>query len=114
MHSVIEFSGDWKIKLHGMPQRGYWVNILYDSQRLPRIRDQKYGSPVWAIYMHVSFVDAHLRSFRLSPENTDGILAVSFQIPSDASHLRFWFQNWGYFSTSDYDSYFGRNFEFTI
>lgn len=111
----IEFSKDWKELIKGELKAGSSFDIIYDSERLPKIRDTYNLMPAWGIFAYVKFnsdTDNYFLEKELEKTNKLNKMTQIFDIPQQAEEMTIWFKNIGRSERIAYDSDYGKNFIF--
>lgn len=117
--SMISFNKDWTETLDGPLVAGEKLRIFFDPSRLPNCRGSKYGFPAWSIVVYYSFdlaqgakyvpvVGKSAEQWELVPQ------IATIDIPPDAQNVWFWAQNTSAFGCVEWDSNFGKNYEFPV
>lgn len=119
---VLDFQTEWRQSQTGSLRQGELLTIHYDPQRLTACRGYHNGVPAWDLLATVRFspTGETARGFLVQHTGPAGILdppqPVPFttRIPPDAAEVEMWFQNFGIFGCSAFDSQFGSNYRFSV
>lgn len=110
----VKFSDDWQQVVSGRLVAGKPLTVVYDSRRLPEVRDTYNGEPTWSILNYIQFYPTRSGASE-TPLQTPGVsddLSATFYIPSDAKEVVMWFKNTGRSGRVAYDSQYGDNYHF--
>ncbi|NUN14788.1 MAG: hypothetical protein HUU55_14250 [Myxococcales bacterium] len=117
--SMLSFNKDWTETLDGPIVAAKKLRIYYDPARLPNCRGSKYGFPAWSISLYYSFdlskAAQSLPVVGKSPDQWELVpQIVTIDIPENAENVWFWAQNTSAFGCVEWDSDFGKNYEFPV
>ncbi len=115
MGTQIEFTKDWQENVVGELKPGTSVEIVYDSSRLPEIRDTYNGSPVWSILGYFKTISGSTENYYYKALETPGkgeIMRQTYDIPEDTDEISIWFENTGRSGRVAYDSNYSQNYNF--
>lgn len=112
---TVEFTQWWEERLSAPFVQGGKIRIRYDWTRLPDCRSTHNGYPGWDIVVYYTFdlnQEAQQVSVKGYNSNTNTTYPVSpeIEVPSDATQVFLWVQNFDYTGCSTWDSDFGENY----
>jgi len=116
---TVTFTGYWTETLSAPIVQGRKLRLRYDGARLPNCRGWKYGMPAWSLLVYVSFDLAgpatYYPVFEKSPVTGDmQPVEPVLDVPADATDVWFWATNNDAFGCSEWDSDYGKNYQFPV
>jgi hypothetical protein len=115
MGTQIVFSKDWQENVIGQLKPGTSFEVVYDSNRLPEIRDTYNGLPAWSILGYLKVISGTTENYYYKALETPGqgeIMRQTYGIPEDADEISMWFENTGRSGRVAYDSNYSQNYNF--